>query len=91
MIKYIKKLINKSKPLGKVNAKVLCEASYDKEKEVMTFIFSDGSEEQYNGSSTVWRRMPLMRRCNTLKEGELCDIWNYINFYGNPYPKAHKK
>ncbi len=91
MIKYIRKLLNKNKPLGKANAKILSEANYDKEKEVLTLTFSDGSEEQYKGDCTVWHKIPLMKRCSTLKECELVDIWKYINHYGNPYPTAHKK
>jgi len=88
MIKYIKKFFKAS--IAKIKNE-LDEANYDFKSEVLTMTFKDGTIEEYKGSSTVWRKMPLMTRCSTLKEYDLCDIYKYINHYGNPYPKAHKK
>ena len=88
MFGYIKKLFKASVP--KFN-NGLDEANYNSETEVLTMMFKDGTTEEYKGSSTVWRKMPLMQRCNTLKEYDLADIYKYIKHYGNPYPKAHLK
>jgi hypothetical protein len=88
MFGYIKKLIKSSVP--KFNNE-LDEATYDENEEVLTMTFKDGTIEKYKGSGTVWHEMPLMKRCGTLKEYDLCDIYKYIKHYGNPYPKAHKK
>lgn len=65
-------------------------AKYDKQTQIMTVYNVDGTNEQYNGSGTVWHRMPYMERCSTAKEYLLCDIWHYIKHYGNPYPTAHE-
>lgn len=59
--------------------------------EVMTLTYSDKSQVQYKGSSTVWHKMPLMKRCHTSTEQLLSEIYTYIQHYGNPYPTAHKK
>ena len=60
------------------------------ENEVMTIEYDNGKTEQYNGSCTVWHKMPMMQRCSTAKEAWLCDIWKYIKHYGNSYPNAHQ-
>lgn len=55
---------------------------YDK---VMTIHYNNGETEEYNGSCTVWYKMPNMKRCSTLKEEWLCGIYKCIEYYGNPY------
>ena len=57
---------------------------------ILTVKYSDKSVSQYKGSCTVWHELPYMTRCNTPKERLLCDIWQYIRHYGNPYPLTHR-
>lgn len=45
----------------------------------------------YKGSATVWYTWPMMKRCGTGMESELCDIWSYFREHGSPYPTAHEK
>lgn len=58
---------------------------------IMTIDYDNGKSKQYSGSCTVWHTYPMMQRCGTFKEGELCDIWKYVKTHGNPYPTAHLK
>lgn len=51
------------------------ESQYDKDKQILTLDFSDGSKEQYFGSCTVWYEMPSMKRCSTPKESYLLELW----------------
>lgn len=78
MFKFIKNLLG---------IKTIIFANY--EKSIMTVHYDDGSFDKYHGECTVWHKLPLMERCGTYKESELCDIWQYIKFYGNDYPTAH--
>ena len=57
---------------------------------VMTVKYEQGQQEQYEGSCTVWHKLPYMKRCGTLKEGWLCDLWKYNKKWGGAYPDAHK-
>ena len=57
---------------------------------VMTIEYSDGTVDKYSGSCTVWRKIPMMKRCSTPTEARLCDIWGYIQKHGSPYPTAHE-
>lgn len=66
-------------------------ARYDFKTQVMTIDYTNDTTEQFKGSGTVWHEMPLMKRCNTFDEGTLCEIWEYITQWGNPYPIAHQK
>lgn len=84
--KILTKIFGELKAIEPVKIK---EATYDKPNEVLLITFSDGSTEEYKGSSTVWHKMPLMERQNTYRESYLCDIYTYIKHYGNPYPTAH--
>lgn len=70
-------------------SRTIVHAEY--EQETMTVKWSDGVTEKYEGSATVWRKHPLMKRCATSKEIILSDIANYCLKWGNPYPTAHKK
>lgn len=70
---------------------VLSKATYDKDTKILTKYWSDGNKYEYKGSCTVWHKLPYMKRAGTMTESGLCDIWEYINHYGNPYPHAHKK
>lgn len=45
----------------------------------------------YKGSVTVWHTWPMMKRCDSWLEEELCDIWSYFKEHGSPYPTAHEK
>lgn len=67
------------------------KATYDEKTETMTVTWSDGDTEQYEGSGTVWYKMPYMRRCGTSGESMLCELWTYFRRYGNDYPTAHEK
>lgn len=58
---------------------------------IMTLEYDNGEIKQYEGSVTVWHKLPLMERCNTDKEFELCQYWKYIKHWGNDYPTAHLK
>lgn len=71
--------------------KVLKEANYDKKNQTLTIKYKNSDKEEYIGSVTVWYKAPLMKRCITSKECELSEIYQYIQHYGNPYPKAHEK
>lgn len=51
------------------------ESKYDKEKEILTLDFSDGSKEQYFGSCTVWYKLPSIKRCSTSEESYLSELW----------------
>ena len=84
-------LINKNaiSDISKMIRDSIIEATY--EKEILTIKYESGKILQYEGSCTVWHTYPMMRRCDTFKEGELCDIWAYIKKHGNSYPNAHKK
>lgn len=64
-------------------------ANYDRKKNLMIVVFNDGIEEKYFGGSTVWRKYPMMERCNTLTESKLSEIYAYIERFGNSYPDAH--
>ena len=77
-----------SKLLG---IKTISWAHYHEKEEVMTVTYDDGTQDKYHGSCTVWYKMPLMERCGTSKESTLCNIWTYIQKFGNNYPDAHKK
>ena len=69
----------------------ITKAVYDKETKVMTITHSDGNVNQYKGSCTVWYKLPYMKRCGTSTEYRLCEIIEYINHHGNPFPTAHDK
>lgn len=68
----------------------ITKAEYNKDTQVMTVTYSDSSTFQFKGDSTIWRTYPMMRRCSTIIQGELCDIQQYIKEHGNPYPTAHE-
>jgi hypothetical protein len=51
--------------------------------------WSDGSESEYKGSSTVWYHYPAMVKCSTLIDCDLSQIRQYYKEHGNPYPTAH--
>lgn len=57
--------------------------------EVMTVWYQSGKVVEYEGSGTVWNKMPMMQRCGTMKEIKLCEIYKYIRKWGNDYPTAH--
>lgn len=58
---------------------------------VMIITYRDGKVEKYEGSATVWYELPLMKRCDSLTESMLCDLWKYNQKWGGAYPDAHKK
>lgn len=60
-------------------------------KEVLKITYSNGVIKEYYGECTVWNKLPMMERCGTIKDSELCGIWKYIRKHGNPYPTAHLK
>ena len=62
-------------------------ATYD--DEVLSVKYSDGTTVKYQGSSTVWYKLPYMGRCGTSKEYQLSGIYTYIKKWGNDYPNAH--
>jgi len=51
----------------------LIKVSYN--RNIMTLIYSNGKTEQYEGSCTVWHKLPSYKRCGTLTESWLCDLW----------------
>jgi hypothetical protein len=59
--------------------------------EIMTVYWSDGEVTEYKGSSTVWHRLPYMKKVSTHREFELSEVFHYIKEHGNPYPVAHLK
>lgn len=65
-------------------------ATYDHTKQIMIVTYSDNNIYSFKGSGTVWHTYPMMRRCGTVAEIELSEIWEYINEHGNPYPTAHQ-
>jgi hypothetical protein len=69
----------------------LNSARYDPESQMLTLCYSDGSMEQFYGSSTVWYEWPLMKRASPYRDGELRDLWKYCTTHGNPYPIAHER
>lgn len=71
--------------------KEILMAFYDRRTQVMTIHYTNKTSEEYKGSGTVWYLLPLMKRCETFEEGMLCEIWEYILEWGNPYPMAHQK
>ncbi len=79
----ITKIINNTKQV----LPIITEAKYI--GNTLTIEYSNGDIVKYNGECTVWRKLPMMERCSTVKEGELCRIWKYIKTHGNPYPTAH--
>jgi hypothetical protein len=58
---------------------------------IMTVNYKDGKVDQFQGDCTVWYKLPYMKRCGTLKEGFLCELWKYNKKWGGAYPDAHKK
>lgn len=69
-------------------ARRVVKAAY--ENDVMTVEYDNGTIEQYNGSCTVWHKMPMMKRCSTSKEAWLSEMWEYIERHGNSYPNSHE-
>jgi hypothetical protein len=49
---------------------------------IMTVNYKRGQVEQYKGSCTVWRKLPSMKRCGTLTESWLLDLWKYNKNHG---------
>lgn len=91
MIKLIAKLFGKKAEEVVKAMKPVSMTSATYSGELMTIKYDNGKSKQYSGSCTVWHTYPMMQRCGTFKEGELCDIWKYIKTHGNPYPTAHLK
>ena len=67
------------------------DAIYQEETQILWVKWSNGLEQHFKGSCTVWYTYPMMNRCSTSIESELCDLWSYIKEHGNPYPTAHIK
>jgi hypothetical protein len=90
LINFFKKLLRAPKTI-KAALKIpkIVNATYF--KDVLTIKYDDDTIREYSGSCTVWHHYPMMERCSTFREGELCDIWKYIQAHGNPYPTAHEK
>jgi hypothetical protein len=61
------------------------------DNEILSVTWSSGETIQYKGECTVWHEMPMMKRCSTLMESLLSELWEYHKNYGNPYPTAHEK
>lgn len=78
----IKKCVNQHFP-------TITSATYS--KETLKITYSNDTIKEYHGEYTVWCFMLMMKRCSTIREGELFHIWKYIDKYGNPYPVAHLK
>lgn len=57
----------------------------------MTVKYERGQIKQYEGSCTVWHKLPHMKRCGTATESWLCDLWEYNKKWKGAYPDAHKK
>lgn len=66
-------------------------ARYDFNKQVMTVCYVDETTEQFKGAGTVWDELPTMKPADLFQSGVLCEVWEYIMDYGNPYPIAHEK
>jgi len=58
---------------------------------VMTVKYANGIIEQYEGSCTVWNKMPYMTRCRTSTESWLYQLYKYNQQWKGAYPYAHKK
>ena len=58
--------------------------------DIMVVKYKRGNIEHYNGSCTVWHKLPFMKRCNSSTESWLCDLWTYNRKWNGPYPNAHK-
>ena len=43
--------------------------------EIMTISYDDGSRDKYIGSSTVWHKLPDFKRCGTMTESWLADLY----------------
>jgi hypothetical protein len=69
--------------------KELVSASY--KDEILTLLYSNGETEQFQGSSTVWYKMPYMIRQGTMMEYWLSQIYKYCTYWGGDYPYAHLK
>lgn len=100
MIKWLKeKIFGVSNTVIKaVTPRTIVSATYNtqsssgegKNMDILTIDYSDGSSYKYEGSCTVWHTYPMFNRCGTTKDGELYEIWKYIQHHGNPYPNAHE-
>lgn len=72
-----------------IDKKKIKTATYD--DGIMTINFSDRPSKKFRGRSTVWYELPLFERCASSNERKLLEIYEYIKYYGNPYPKSHLK
>ena len=45
---------------------------------VMTIQYESGRVDKYKGKWTIWHKLPNMKRCGTMKESWLCDLWMHI-------------
>lgn len=62
-----------------------------KHEDILTITYSNNKVSKYQGSCTVWYKIPYMTRCDIFKESKLREVSKYIDTYGNPYPTAHLK
>lgn len=57
-------------------------SDYDEE---ITIHYSDGTTSKYVGECTVWHKLPSYKRCGTMQESFLSDLWTYFKHNKEPY------
>lgn len=57
-------------------------SDYDEE---ITIHYSDGTTSKYVGECTVWHSLPSYKRCGTMQESFLSDLWTYFKHNKEPY------